>query len=307
MKNPFISIAGVNNFPDGFELPNLPEKGTIVSFKLLMDPTLQIVDGKKVERYPSMFTFVPTATVYDEKTERSFDIAMVSKFNEKESSYEVHKIRFDANADKGTYRLIIGRSPKDDLAYLRLVMDSGRKRQEENDPFPGYVTGVEPYFEMVDEKQIASKKLSALDQKYAAYDHAKSLADSDLRDMAILLGMYDKADIETLRANVRSFADTYPKEYMAHVNDEDKYYKQLFKRALQANLLHIAEYDVRWSADQRTMFTMRTDVPNQAPTEFAYYMRTVKAAEPVAGILKKMIDEAEGATAAKKKKKETEK
>lgn len=297
MSKHLFKQAGIyNNFPKDFNWPKLPPEGTVVKFKILAEPSNQIVNGKIAKRYPAMFTLPPVVTIYDSETQANFQACIVLKTDKDGNIDSVHKTRFNAHATNGYFYFTIGKSPVEDAAYMLYLMASERKRQESeiDDPYPDASFGVTPIYEMINEVSIAQRKKESLAKKYAAFNHAQNLKEEELRDVAILLGMPDKADVDVLRASIMEYADMYPKDYLLRVNDEDKFYKQLCLKALSSNLLHVDGHFIKFTSDNRIFVTMTTDNPAKAPDEFANHIKTNKAAEAMVEVIKKMIDEHEG-------------
>jgi len=66
---------------------------------------------------------------------------------------------------------------------------------------------------------------------------ASSLTESDMRDLALLMGIDSKLEEMLLKARIIQFANDKPDIFLSHLNDIDKEHRVFLKKALDKNIL----------------------------------------------------------------------
>lgn len=282
---------GFNEFPEGYKFPELPASGTVVKFKLLKPPVNELVDEKWVKRYPVSYVLPVSSDVYDPSTKRNIKIAIVTETDKEGNMTRAHKIRFNAEQSQGELYVTMG-SPMSDAIYTYLMLASHRQRGD-NENQTTAVLGIEPLYKLVDEVFDAKIRSELRAAKTAAIKHASELEDTELQNICMVLGLNEKEEIAILRDSIEYYAETFPKDYLSRVNDEDNAYRLMFRKALAARVFMVKGKEVIWGETNATAFAMRSDAPENAADEFVYFVKTNEMSKNILAILRKKVDETE--------------
>lgn len=288
MSNILGKANGYNEFSEGFKLPEMPERGTVVKFKILQEKANEIINDKAVTRYPLTYTFDPTSETYDTAAKRSVKIAIVKSVDERGNLEAAHKIRFNPHEGDGTFYVTIGDAISD-ASYLMLMLSKERERGD--DELATRYDNVQPKYRLVDDVMEAKKRIERRKEKTAAEDHAKTIVDADLQMYSLVLGLNAKAEIEVMRDAIQYYAETMPHDYLQRVNDEDRGYRELFAKAMETRTFTIIGSDIKWTESGAVAVPMRTDRPEAASDEFIYFIKTNDIAKNMVVLLRKKVDE----------------
>ena len=92
-------------------------------------------------------------------------------------------------------------------------------------------------FSIEDVSSKEQKKAENSLKSAQAITTASSLTESDMRDLALLMGIDSKLEEMLLKAKIIQFANDKPDIFLSHLNDIDKEHRVFLKKALDKNIL----------------------------------------------------------------------
>jgi hypothetical protein len=269
-----------NNIPKEL-LPKLPEQGTRVTFNL-KNVKFDDLEGKT--RFVEWFTFPSSSSFVNPKTGQVIPIALIKETGDYDDVLNFHKINCRPSKTNGTYSIVINESELGDDIYTFLMLASEREDNEYS------VVNATPKYVLYDMQADAEREVAERDAKFGAIAHAMNLKDSELIEVALVLGINDTSNLKVVRNEVAKRAEQNPKDYMNKVNDEDKALTALIKKALSLGVVYNKEGVLRWKKGDIKIFELSENDDIVIPREFVRFARVEVQGDLTVQSLKKEIE-----------------
>lgn len=269
-----------NDIPKEF-LPELPEAGTVVTFKA----ALTIIDtNDNTISYQNMVVLPVTSSFRNPNTGEAIKIGLVHEVDNSGNIIGRTWHTFEPRKTSGLLVITIGLSEEMDTLYQYLMLAS--------------FVGTNPYryknepiiLNLVDYKKEASSKRENRSVLVKALNAAMDVADEDLIEKCMLLGINSKLDPEQIRNEMEEMATADPAGFLAKINDQDAALIACVNNAMSLGVLVKDGVAIKWADGGVALFELTQDDELLIPSEFCQFIKNEKAGAKLVSKIKSICD-----------------
>lgn len=269
-----------NDIPEEF-LPKLPEAGTVVTFKA----ALTIIDtNENTISYQNMIVLPVTSSFRNPKTGEAIKIGLVHEVDNSGNITGRTWHTFEPRKTSGLLVITIGLSEEMDTLYQYLMLASfvgTNENRYKNEPI---------ILNLVDYKKEAASKRENRSVLVKALNAAMDVADEDLTEKCMLLGINSKLTNEEIRNAMEEMASADPAGFLTKINDQDAALIACVNNAMALGVLVKDGVAIKWADGGVALFELTQDDELLIPSEFCQFIKNEKAGAKLVTKIKTICD-----------------